>query len=230
MWKSFPVAILLCLAGFSTMAAETKAPEAGMPPRQALLGVEASEQFDGSTLSRIIFHDNRRTFYFSPPAGCKVRSGDRMDLVIGRTTATISLTVPIAPAPGNESDAESTAAAKPGDDAKSDDPEILPEKVSGQAVKRSSVTYERETGRYVRTKFKSLGRDWQVELSVEGPVEEVSAVEKLLFDSLCSIGIQTEEFLQRVAKEKERQALSELVQREKAAARQIPAGRIRGKL
>lgn len=215
--------VLLCAVCLPPAGAETAAPTA-----QALLGVKALEPFDGSTLMRVVFQDRGRTFRYSPPGGWEIRPGERTELTAGRFTATIVLTVRNEPLPVEREKRDAAAPKNSLDETTAKD--LLPLKIAGQPAKRSIVGFAREGGHYFHSLVKSMGDDWRVELSLEGPAEEFAGIEKLLLESLCSIGIQTNHDLQRIAKEKERQALTEIVQAAKAAAKPIPSGRLRGKL
>ncbi len=97
-------------------------------------------------------------------------------------------------------------------------------------MEKTSASYKRGGFPFNRTKIRSLGPEWQVELVLEGPEEGFAPVEERLLASLLSMSVETQADAERRAQAQEKQAVAQIARERRAASRPPPTGPVRGKL
>lgn len=228
----------LAVALPSTAIRGADAPAAG---RQLLRGVEERASFDGGSRTVIAFRKGSSLLSYSPPAGWTLKTGaNRVVMSKGKMEASLVLTafpgesIPEMPSGPTSEELKQfeieTARRMQGIEQPVAPASLLPFQIGNQAVTASTIAYRSKSVAHLLQRVKSWGRSWQVEMEITGPRLEFTEAQTVLWQSLCSIDLQTSRDREAAAVAREEEALARLADEQKKPAPAPRTGKVRGRL
>lgn len=225
----------------STSSVNAQVVQAMAPDRRALQVVENKESLDGAVMHTLLFRSKSRAFRYTPPTGWEVSpGGTNANLAKGKVTASLAIAAADYVANGEPQppsadqlknfQKDTLARASQTGPASLLPSTSLPFKVGNQILTESTVTHERGGKFYLLQRVKSWGVDWEVELELKGPEEELRALGPGLVQSLCSIDIYRKDEQRPNAVARENEVLSKLAHEQTRDQSSPSGGKTRGHL